>query len=80
MIQSNQPRAAGYARERGRLADAPYEQKFADLIALCQQGKAGDFQIVIVAAPWVLGDTYEEIVESLSRIAEAGMQLVVTKR
>jgi hypothetical protein len=30
---------------------------------------------VTVAYPWVLGDTYDELVESLSRLADAGLLL-----
>jgi hypothetical protein len=34
-----------------------YESTLADFIRLCAQAKADDIGYVIVAQPWVLGDT-----------------------
>lgn len=56
-----------------------YEQKFANFIELCEKAKGNDDHVV-VAAPWVLGDTYDEIIESLSRIADAGLTLHIVGR
>lgn len=94
---SDKPHAVLYAREKGSEPDAPYEEKFAGLIQLCEEhGKRrSDFprivrpdgtpanglppkaQIVMVAYPSILGDDYEEIVESLNLLADAGLRLVV---
>ncbi len=57
-----------------------YEQKFADFIKLCSDTKAKGMNQVIVPYPWVLGDNYEELVESLSRLADAGLSLHIAQR
>ena len=51
-----------------------YNAKFA---AFIEGVKASDAEAVIVAYPEVLGDNYQEIVESLRRIAAAGKYLVI---
>jgi len=33
--------------------------------------------VLLVAAPWVLGDNYEELTESLDRLAAAGIPLLI---
>lgn len=48
-----------------------YEQKFADFIRMCEDAKRTGLQQIVVAHPSVIGDNYEEIIESLSRLAEA---------
>jgi hypothetical protein len=57
-----------------------YEKKFADFIRLCSEAKAKGTSQVTVAYPWVLGDTYDELVESLSRLADAGLLLNIAAR
>ena len=57
-----------------------YECKFSDFIRLCAEAKDGGFDEVVVAYPWVLGDNYEEIIESLSRLADANLRLTITAR
>jgi len=57
-----------------------YESKYAEFIRLCAKAKADKVEHVVIAQPWVLGDTYEEIIESLSRLAEAGLALHVGSR
>lgn len=57
-----------------------YEKKFADFIKLCAETKAKGISEVIVGYPWVLGDNYEEMVESLSRLADAGLSLHIVGR
>ena len=52
-----------------------YEKKFANFIQGCQQAKAKNVGNMIIAQPWVIGDTYEEVMESLSRLAEAKLVL-----
>jgi len=34
----------------------------------------------MVMEPWVIGDTYEEVIESLSQLAESNLALVVVRR
>ncbi len=57
-----------------------YEKKFADFIRLCSEAKANGISQVTVAYPWVIGDTYEEMIESLSRLADAGLSLHIAAR
>ena len=57
-----------------------YEKKFADFIRLCSEAKANGTAQVVIGYPWVLGDTYEELIESLSRLADAGLTLHIGAR
>ncbi len=59
---------------------AGYEKKFADFIKLCSDAKSEGATKVKVAYPWVLGDSYEEVMESLSRLADAGLLLEIAAR
>lgn len=52
-----------------------YEKKFAGLIKSISKLEKGDF--LIVDHPEVLGDNYEELVESLRRIANAEVRLTI---
>jgi hypothetical protein len=52
-----------------------YGKKFENFIKLCAKAKADGVSEVLVAAPWVIGDTYEEVIESLGRLADAGLAL-----
>jgi hypothetical protein len=52
-----------------------YQHKFANFIKMCEDARRAGFRTVIVSSPWMLGDTYDEMVESLSRLREAGLQL-----
>jgi len=57
-----------------------YEKKFGDFIRLCADAKANGISEVVVGYPWVLGDNYEELVESLSRLADSGLSLHIADR
>lgn len=57
-----------------------YEKKFADFIRLCSEAKANGVSQVMIPYPWVIGDTYEEMIESLSRLADAGLSLHIAAR
>ena len=57
-----------------------YEEKFANFIRMCAELKATGVGKLIVASPRDLGDNYEEIVESLSRLAEAELSLHIAAR
>lgn len=56
------------------------ERKFADFIKLCSEAKVAGTRQVLIGYPWVLGDTYEELIESLSRLADAGLTLQIGAR
>lgn len=77
----NKETAATYRRsEKSRGAGMPYEEKFAGLIDACDSCKDKGISNLIVSWPWVLGDTYEELIESLSRISDAGLVLHIVER
>ncbi len=59
---------------------AGYERKFADFVRMCGELKAAGMKDVVIAYPWVLGDNYEEVIESLSRLADAGLALHIKER
>ncbi len=59
---------------------AGYEQKFENFIKMCAKAKAEGVSEVLIARPWVIGDTYDEVIESLSRLADAGLALHIAKR
>ena len=64
----------------GKISPLGYEDKYAGFIRLCAETKGSNVKHVLVAAPWVLGDTYEEVIESLSRLAESGLLLHIAGR
>jgi len=47
---------------------------------MCSDAKEKDIDAVVVSHPSVLGDTYEERIESLSRLADAGLGLQIAGR
>ena len=55
-----------------------YEQKFPAFIELCRETKPED--IIVVASPHALGDTYDELIESLERLGDAQVHLVIVPR
>lgn len=55
-----------------------YEEKFAGLIELIKKTKSGD--IITIAIAEALGDSYDEIIESLYRIGDAEIHLVIVPR
>jgi hypothetical protein len=57
-----------------------YETKFADFIRLCQESKANGVPNIVVGFPSALGDNYAEVIESLSRLADAGLTLNIAAR
>jgi len=61
----------------GHPESTSYERKFADLIRLLAESKE---EVVIVHHPQVLGDTFDELVESLNRLADSGKHLTIVPR
>ncbi len=59
---------------------AAYEKKFADFIRMCAELRAKGITQVVVASPSALGDNYKELIESLSRLADAGLTLSIAAR
>jgi hypothetical protein len=73
------PMAAYTRASETRGQEIPYEQKFAHLIEICKTAKAEGVRGIVVTWPWILGDSYEEVMESLSRIAAAELSLHVVQ-
>lgn len=56
------------------------DEKFANFIWMCTEAKRQQVEMVVVSHPSVLGDTYAELIESLSRLADAGLALSIAGR
>ena len=54
--------------------------KFAQFDKLCQDAIDDKIDLVVVAYPSVLGDDYGELIDNLSKLADAKLQLVIVKR
>ena len=57
-----------------------YEIKFKEFIRMCNDAKKKKFDVITIHHPHVLGDNYDEIIESLSRIAEFEIPLLIIER
>ena len=57
-----------------------YEQKFVGLISVCEKANPSDNDVLIICNPEALGDDYEELVESLNRLGDAGLNLAIVSR
>lgn len=60
----------------GNRESVSYERKFSDFIRLLAESE----EVVVIHHPEVLGDTYEELVESLNRLADSGKHLTIVPR
>jgi dihydrodipicolinate synthase/N-acetylneuraminate lyase len=56
-----------------------YETKFAEFIRMCRDAKQSGLKVIMVAHPSVIGDNYEEVIESLSRLSEANLSFHAAK-
>ncbi len=57
-----------------------YEIKFPSFIKLCRKIKATKTDVVLIHNPHALGDNYDEMVESLNRLADAELHLAIVPR
>ena len=57
-----------------------YVKKFSGFIEMCEKAKRDNVPQVVIDHPSVLGDTYEEVIESLSRLVDAELSLYITSR
>lgn len=57
-----------------------YEVKFKEFIRMCAEAKASGVSHVVIHEPSVLGDTYNELVESLNRLSDEGLYLLIAPR
>ena len=55
-----------------------YEEKFAGFIRACEKARAEGIPNMIIARPHALGDTHDEIIENLWRLADAQLALLIT--
>ena len=66
-----------YIRDREANKDAPYTTKFAPFIKIINHAKATGCTAIVIVEPWVIGDTYSEIIESLSHLSGTGIGLQI---
>lgn len=57
-----------------------YAEKFAGFIQLCADASSQQVDAIVISHPSVLGDTYAELIESLSLLADAGLALRIAGR
>ena len=75
-MQLKEAKVVTYARELNTPADIAYEKKFDELIRLCKEAPS-QADAVVMASPQVLGDSYDEVMESLRRIANVGLAIII---
>ncbi|MHC4676565.1 MAG: hypothetical protein ACYTBZ_29110 [Planctomycetota bacterium] len=54
-----------------------YDSKFAEFTKMCETAKSSGVDKLVIHHPEVLGDTYDELIESLNRLSEAGLDLAI---
>jgi len=59
---------------------AAYEKKFADLLVMIAENAAQGIEGISIPDPQTLGDDYAELVESLNRLADAKLTLMIAPR
>lgn len=66
-------------RKKTNMDMQAYEKKYAEFLDRVEGSRPppGNMGVIVVPAPEALGETYEEIVESLKRLAHAGLLLLV---
>jgi len=71
---------ASYVRDLDATRLLPYDEKFSGLLRLWEDAKKGEFEIIVVAKPEILGDNYEELVENLRRCAHVGLMVGIAEK
>ena len=80
-VMNGKTKVVAYVRDpQTRDTVAPYETKFAERIKVVTEANATDVKAILIAEPWVIGDTYEEIVESLSLLGGTSLALHIVQR
>jgi hypothetical protein len=59
------------------MKQSTYEKKYKSFLSRIRQAKKNNVTLFVVAKPQELGDTYEEIIESLNRLADADLNLAI---
>ncbi len=75
-MQLKEAKVVTYARELNTPTNIAYETKFDELVRLCKEAPS-QADAVVMAAPQVLGDSYDEVMESLRRIANVGLAIII---
>jgi hypothetical protein len=61
----------------GQTISAGHREKFDGFIRLCEESKGRGLRAVVIVRPWVLGDTYEEVMTNLGLLARHGLELSI---
>jgi hypothetical protein len=81
MISFDGPKSIiGFARDGNANPGAPYAKKFAAFIEAIAGAKKDGSEVMVIAEPWVIGDTREELTESLARLAGTEIGLIILHR
>ena len=59
---------------------AAYQKKYAALLERIQEAKKNGITLFVIQEPQELGETYEDMVESLNQIADADLNLAILPR
>jgi hypothetical protein len=70
-------RVPNQKRTRASTVSKAHRQKYESLIRALGDAKKNNVGNVIIAAPWVLGDDYDEIVTNMNLVAKAQMKLCI---
>ena len=54
-----------------------YEKKFSSFLRRIREAKKNGVTLFVIAQPEELGETYEQVIESLNRLAEADLNLAI---
>ncbi len=56
---------------------AKYRTKYKEFLQRLKEAQANDVTLIVIQKPEELGDTYEEMVESLNRLAALDLNLAI---
>jgi hypothetical protein len=54
-----------------------HREKYAEFITSIEHAKKNDIKHIVVAAPWVLGDNYDELTTNMNLLSEAKLFIVI---
>lgn len=60
--------------------NAAYEKKYRSLLQRIQEAKKNGITLFVVSEPQELGETYDDVMESLNRLADADLNLAILPR
>lgn len=62
------------------MKQSTYEKKYSAFLRRIREAKKNGITLFVIAEPKELGETYDEMVESLNRLAEADLNLAILPR